>query len=205
MARALQHDRLMRVSHSHVAATARDDSQENQILALRLIQHPGTYSEWESRHSQLMKQVCQPTQLRQQIIRMRATTLSLVHRRAVFEFLRDTKVTGVKRHRFIALFYGSRDYASAMVIEHGHYVRTWMSASCSRFIGAQVLHDPAYEAPLSAYEQWYGEYFRMFCHLQIAPAEEDGPAFQRALLPVLKERADEAREQLLRLQCLGWH
>jgi hypothetical protein len=206
MARGLQHDRLMRVSHSHVAATARDDSQENQILALRLIQHPGTYSDWENQHSQLMKQVCQPPRLRQQIIQMRATTLSLVHRRAVFEFLRDSKITGVKRRRFIAMFYGSRDYASSVVIEHGHYVRSWVSASCARFIGAEILYDPAFEAPLAAYEQWYGEYFRMFCHVQVASAaEEEGTVVQRALVPVLKERAREAREQLLHLPYAGPH
>ncbi len=127
------------------------------------MQHPGTYSDWESRHSQLMKQVCQPTGFAQQIIRMRTTTLSLVHRRAVFEFLRDSKITGMKRRRLIGMFYGSRDYASAMLIEHGHYVRSWVSASCSRFIGTQVLHDSAFEEPLSRTSNAMARYFRMFC------------------------------------------
>ena len=39
MARSLRLDRLMRASHAHVEATARDDTQENQILAMRLIEH----------------------------------------------------------------------------------------------------------------------------------------------------------------------
>jgi hypothetical protein len=200
MARGLQHDRLMQVSHSHVAATARDESQENQILAVRLMQHPGTYTDWEQRHSRLMLQVCQPTRMRAQIIKMRETTLSLFHRRCVFEYLRDRRITGAVRHRYIALFYGDRDYATSMVIEHGHYTRSWVSASCSRFIGAEILRDPAFEAPLSAYEQCYSEYFRMFCDLQLLSKENISTACEQALLPLLKERARLAREQLLHLR-----
>jgi hypothetical protein len=200
MARSLQFDRLMRVSHSHVAATARDENQENQILALRLMQHPGTYSDWERRHSQLMQQVCAPTRMREQIVKMRETALSLFHRRCVFEYLRDRHVTGAARHRYIALFYGARDYATSMVIEHGHYIRSSVSASCSRFIGSEILHDPAFEAPLAAYEQWYTEYFRVFCDLQLMSAESVSTPVEKALLPLLKERASLARERLLHLR-----
>ena len=200
MARSLRYDRLMRVSHSHVAATARDDNQENQVLALRLMQHPGTYSDWEQRHSRLMQQVCQPTRLRRQMIKLRATTLSLIHRRCVFEYLRDRQLTGARRHRYIALFYGARDYATSMVIEHGHYTRTWISASCSRFIGAEVLRDPAFDAPLTVYEQWYTEYFRVFCDLQLLNEENVTTGCERALLPLLKERALLARQRLLLLR-----
>ena len=200
MAQGLQHDRLMRASHSHVAATARDEGQENQLLAMRLIQHPATYTEWENRHSKLMHQVCQPRRFRQQIVQMRATTLALVHRRAVFEYLREAKITGAKRHKYIELFYGSRDYASSVVIEHGHYIQSLVSASCSRYIGTELLHDPAYAAPLSAYEQWYGEYFRMFCNLQLSTGDSVSKECERDLLPMLKERAIIARERLLQLR-----
>lgn len=200
MARSLRLDRLMRVSHAHVEATARDDSQENQILAMRLIEHPGTYSDWEQRHSQLMQRVCQPTRLRAQMVRMRETTLALIHRRAVFEYMRDRKITGGKRHQYIALFYGARDYASSMVLEHGHYLRSWVSDSCSRYIGSEILRDPAFAAPLAAYEQWYTEYFRVFCDLQLATSETVSTACERALLPFLKERANLARERLLSLR-----
>ncbi|HEV2700497.1 MAG TPA: hypothetical protein VGV09_02620 [Steroidobacteraceae bacterium] len=200
MTRALEHGRLMRVSHSHVAATAREVGQENQILAQRLLQHPQTYSDWEYRHSRLMHKVCQPTRLRAQMIKMRATTLSLLHRRYVFEYLRDRKVTGALRHRYIALFYGARDYATAMVMEHGHYTRACVSASCSRFIGAQVLRDPAFAAPLTAYDELYGEYFRLFCDLQLMSEESASSACAQALLPDLRERTRVAREQLVRLR-----
>ena len=200
MAQSLRHDSLMRVSHSHVAQTARDDNEENQILAMRLMQHPGTYAEWESGHSKLMHEVCQPTRFRAQLVKMRETTLRLVHRRAVFEYLRDRKITGAKRHRYIAIFYGSRDYASSVVVEHGHYTRTWISSSCSKFIGTEVLRDPAFEAPLIAYEQWYGEYFRAFCDLELASSETLSTPCETALLPYLKERAEVARERLIRLR-----
>jgi len=200
MARSLRLDRLMRASHSHVAATARDDNHEQQVLAMRLIEHPGTYTDWETRHSQLMQRVCQPTRLKAQMLRMRETTLALIHRRSVFEYLRDRNITGAKRHRYIALFYGSRDYASSVVVEHGHYTRSWISASCSRFIGSEILRDPAFEAPLAAYEQWYSEYFRVFCDLQLTTSENVSTACEQALLPLLKERAWVARERLLAMR-----
>ncbi len=164
------------------------------------MQHPGTYSDWEHRHSQLMQQVCRPHGMRAQLIKMRETTLSLIHRRCVFEYLRDRRITGAQRHRYIALFYGARDYATSMVMEHGHYSRTSLSASCSRFIGAEILRDPAFEAPLIAYEQSYSEYFRVFCDLQLMSVEKMSSACEKALLPLLKERARLAREQLLHLR-----
>lgn len=200
MARSLRHDRLMRVSQSHVEATARDENNEQQVLALRLIQHPGTYSEWENRHSQLVQQVCQTKRLKNQVVRMRETTLSLIHRRSVFEYLRDRRITGAKRHHFIALFYGSRDYATSVVVEHGHYLRSYVSASCLRYIGTELVRDPAFDAPLAAYELWYAEYFRLFCDLQLATAENVTTACEKALLPFLKERATLARQQLLRIR-----
>jgi hypothetical protein len=85
-------------------------------------------------------------------------------------------------------------------VEHGHYLRSWISASCSRYIGSELLRDPAFEAPLEAYEQWYGEYFRAFCDLQLASEETVSTACERALLPLLKERATLARERLLQLR-----
>jgi hypothetical protein len=199
-ARGLRHERLMRASHSHVAATARDDNNEHSIVAMRLMQHPATYTQWEVGHSRLMQQVCQPTRLRAQIVRMRATTLRLIHRRAVFEYLRDRRLTGARRHRYIELFYGPRDYASSLLVEHGHYVRSWVSASCSRFIGTEVLHDPAFEAPLAEYELLYSEYFRLFCDLQLTSAENGTFRCEKPLLPLLKERCEQAREWLIRLR-----
>jgi hypothetical protein len=199
MARTLRHDRLMRVSHSHVAATARDDTLQEQPLLQRLMQEPCTYAEWETQHSQLMQQVCRPARLRAQIVRMRATTLSLIHRRAVFEYLRDRRITGEKRHRYIALFYGARDYANALILEHGRYMRSWVSASCSRFIGSEVIHDPAFEEPMAEYEQTFAGYFRLYCDLQLAGPESDEARCEAALLPFLKEGARLARERLIRL------
>jgi hypothetical protein len=200
MARGLRHERLMRASHSHVAATARDGSNAHSIVAMRLMQHPATYTQWEVGHSRLMQQVCQPARLRVQIVRMRATTLRLIHRRAVFEYLRDRRITGAQRHRYIELFYGPRDYASSLLVEHGHYIRSWVSASCSRFIGTEVLHDPAFEAPLAEYELLYSEYFRLFCDVQLTSAENANFHCESPLLPLLKERCEQAREWLIRMR-----
>ncbi len=189
----------MQASHSHVQATARDSSHAQQILALRLMQHPATYSDWEQQHSQLMQQVCRQKHFRAQLVRMRVTTMRLIHRRAVFEYLRDRKITGEQRHRYIEMFYGPRDYAESMVLEHGHYMRSWASASCATHIGSEVLRDPAFDEPMIEYEEWYGEYFHLFCDLQLSTRTDQRAKRDRALLPFLKRRAEEARERLVRL------
>jgi hypothetical protein len=61
------------------------------------------------------------------------------------------------------------------------------------------MHDPALDAPLALYEEWYAEYFRAFCDMELAETEEEQQAAlaHEALKPLLKHRVTEARRAIL--------
>jgi len=62
-----------------------------------------------------MRSVSGQTHLDSQVIALRSTALSLLHRKAIFDYLRYREITGRKRHRFFTVFYGSRDYVNAVL------------------------------------------------------------------------------------------
>src|SRR2546430_6183321 len=86
------------------------DSPADALVASRILGHPHAYRRWEAEHGRLMRSVSAQTNVDRQVTALRSTALSLVHRKAMFDYLRDREITGRKRHRFFSLFYGSRDY-----------------------------------------------------------------------------------------------
>jgi len=161
--RALPHTRLMRESESHVEATARTGSALERLVTGRILAEPRAYLRWEAEHSQLMHKVADHRRLAQQALQLRSTTLALIHRKALFEYLRDRGVTGAARHRVLELFYGTRDYSTAVIAEHGQYLRSASSGLCSCHLGGAVLQDPAFDEAIERYEACYTDYFRVFC------------------------------------------
>jgi hypothetical protein len=160
---------------------------------------PDTYRRWEVEHDRLMHTVSDRGRLSQQITALRTALFGLVHRRAVFEYLRARQITGLKRRRVLALFYGCRDYTNAVLCEHGNYVRCSSSYLCAHHLGEHLMQDAAFNEPLQLYEEWYAEYFRSYCDTQLAETEQekDASATLEALQPLLKRRLAEARQAIL--------
>ncbi|HTY48955.1 MAG TPA: hypothetical protein VMB48_04610 [Steroidobacteraceae bacterium] len=197
MAIAVRFQRLMRESESVVEATARSGSDEQRVIAQRLIAHPQSYLLWESRHAQLMRQVSLHRRPSDQRVALRWTALALIHRKALFEYLRDRHITGRARHRLFELFYGTRDYANAVVIEHTRFLRNASSFYCTSHIGAGLLGDAVFEGPLLDYEQQYNDYFRLFCESAVAGSTDTDSDAQRALVLYLKRCLGDARRIIL--------
>jgi hypothetical protein len=167
--------------------------------ARRMLECPETYRRWEMEHDRLMRTISDRERLAEQVTVLRRTVFALVHRRAVFEYLREAQVTGEKRRRALALFYSSRDYTDAVLREHGNYVRCSSSYLCTHHLGEHLMHDAAFYEPLLLYEEWYGEYFRAYCDTELADTEQEreaGVALD-ALKPLLKHRLSEARQAIL--------
>ena len=124
-----------------------------------------------------------------------------MHRKALFEYLRDCQVRGARRHRLFALFYGFRDYTNAVLAEHGNYVRCSSSYLCMNYLGEHLMRDAALDEPLQIYERWYAEYFRTFCDVALAETEEEKHkvAAMEALQPLLKYQLAEARQAILQM------
>jgi hypothetical protein len=200
-ARAYKHERLMDASERCVEAAARSAGTENQLVACRILEQPAAYQRWVSHHDHLMRSVSEQARLERQVLALRRSTFGLVHRKALFGYLRDQHVVGARRRRLFALFYGPRDYEGSVVAEHGNYLRSTSSYLCSRLLADELMHDGAMQGPLQVYEEEYADYFRIFCDIALAetPLEKEATTPFLPLQPFLKHRLNEARQAILEL------
>jgi hypothetical protein len=196
--RGFGHARLMEESESRVQMSAYLHTPAD-AAARRMLECPETYRRWEVEHDRLIHTISGRERLSEQVTALRRTVFGLVHRRAVFEYLREAQVTGARRRRALALFYGCRDYTDAVLREHANYVRCSSSYLCTHHLGGHLMHDAAFYEPLLLYEEWYAEYFRAYCDTELAETEQEreaGVALD-ALKPLLKHRLTEARQAIL--------
>jgi hypothetical protein len=197
---AYKHAQLMEESELRVAMSAYARSPADMVTR-RLLHCPELYGRWQAEHDRLMRTVSKQPQPPHQVTALRATAFALVHRRAVFEYLRDARLTGSKRHRLFGLFYGCRDYTNAVLAEHSSYVCCSSSYLCTQHLGQHLVHDAAFDEPLQLYEEFYREYFRAFCDAELAETDSEREAVQllEAFRPLLKLRLREARQAILAL------
>lgn len=198
---AYRHARFMEESEARMEMAAVFDSPADTLVASRILGHPHAYRRWEAEHDRLMRSVSGRTHLDEQVVALRSTALSLVHRKAMFDYLRYREITARKRRRFFAVFYGSRDYYNAVLSEHGKYVRCSSSYLCTQYLAEHLMEDYALEEPLQIYEQWYAEYFRAYCDGALAETEEEKllAAPMEELMPLLKHQLAEARHAILQM------
>ena len=170
---AYMHSRLMEESEARIEMAACFDSPADTLVADRILRNPDAYRRWEAEHDRLMRAVSEQARLARQVVALRSTAFGLIHRKATFEYLRDRQITGARRHRLIAQFYGVRDYANAVVAEHGNYARCSSSYLCTYHLAERLMQDAAFDEPLRLYEQWYSEYFQTYCDVALAQTVEE--------------------------------
>jgi hypothetical protein len=179
--------------------TANSLAPADVFVAERILVRPAEFTRWEVHHDRLMRAVSVHGRLPQQMLALRTTAFSLIHRKALFEYLRRRQVTGEKRKKLLAVFYGCTDYTSAVLAEHGNYVRCSSSYLCTQHLAEHLMRDPALDAPLRLYEEWYRDYFQAYCDLELAETEEEKAAClaQECLQALLKHRVTKARRVIL--------
>jgi hypothetical protein len=195
----LSHDRLMEESQRRLANVVVSGPESDERVVSRLLENPRDYRRWEDEHAMLMRRIAAERLPSVQKAQLLNTSLALIHRKAMFEYLRDERVRGTRRREIVAHFFSQRDYMSAVVAEHGRYVRSAASYLCSSHVGSNVMFDALFEAPLTEYEDLYAGYFRTYCSVVLA-AEEDTVA--QSMLPVLadlKAQIGEWRRALIAL------
>lgn len=189
---AVNHARLMRESTDRVQSALYSDNPNEQLVASRLLQSPAAFQTWENEHSGLMREVANPGFSRTQAALLKKATFRLIHRKALFEYLRDQQVRGNLRRRIILSFHPTQDYTRSVIAEHGLYLRKACSFLCTSHVGANVVRDPGFFDPMSRYQALYAEYFQIFCRAHFgADSAETEP--QVALLPLLKYQLEECR------------
>ena len=168
-------------------------------VASRILERPEAYRRWEAEHNRLMRAISDQAHFDGQIGALRTTVFGLVHRRALFEYLRCRHLSGRKRRHLLSIYYGYRDYTNAMIAEHGNYVRWSSSYLCTHHLGEHLMQDAAFSEPLQLYEEWYMDYFRTYCDVELADTDEERQALipLSELRPLLKHRLGEARQAIL--------
>jgi hypothetical protein len=193
--------RLMEESEICVIEASRSGTPTQMLVATRLISHPETFRVWEAEHAQLMTKVSSQTYLHRQAIALRATALTLLHRKAVFEYLQERLLTLAQRKRLMAMFHSMRDYSSSLIAEHASYLRDSSSYWCSHHLARRLIKDGVFAEPLLLYEERYTDYFRVFCDVELAETQQEKAAVEpmRSLQPLLKHQLAEARREILNM------
>jgi hypothetical protein len=192
----MSHARLMRASTDRIESALHSEDHKEQLVAARIMETSGNFQRWESGHSQLMKSVADFAGLGNQVSALKRTTLGLIHGKALFDYLKNKEVRGDERTALMKHFYPNRGFTSALVTEHGNYLRRSCSFLCTSHVGNDVVHDDAFLDPLQHYEELYAEYFELYCRMQM-PGDQVDSASERALLPLLKHQLSEWRWKIL--------
>lgn len=193
----LSHDELMEASHDCVQQAARSRQPQVEIIASRLLESPVNYKSWESEHASLMRNVAAERLPASQRSAMLSGSFSLIHRKALFEYLRDKKLRGQQRERLVQNFFPLRDFTDAVRSEHMQYVRSAASYLCVGHVGRDLMFDALFADPLLEYEEIYHEYFYAHCDQIIS--DPDAFALPADLINSMKNRVGEWRKALLAL------
>jgi hypothetical protein len=195
----LSHDRLMEESQRRLRDAVLSDEVNEGRVATRILDSSRLYRDWENEHAMLMRRIAAERLPGIQKAQLLTISLSLIHRKALFEYLRDERVHGRRREEIMAHFFAHRDCASAVVAEHGRYLQSAASYLCSSHVGSNLMFDALFESPLAEYEDLYASYFRTYC--DVALADERDPV-ATSMLPVLldlKAQIGEWRQALIAL------
>jgi hypothetical protein len=184
-------------SQRRVKQAAASAEPRVQAVARHVLGDSGTQRRWHIEHSHYMRTVADRMRREQQRAALRTVAFGLVHRMALFQYLRDSTVRSEERRRVVALFHGSRAYSEAVVTEHRLFIRSAASQLCATYIGDTLLEDPAFDGPFAEYERRYHEYFELFCHVRACAAA--GEHLFNSLLPYFKLRVSEQRAAILAL------
>ena len=196
---SVDHKRLMRESTDRVQRALYSENPNEQLVASRLLESPAGFGTWESEHSGLMREVATPGFRRTQAALLKKATFRLIHRKALFEYLRDERIRGTVRRRIIASFHPAQDYSRSVIAEHGLYLRKACSFLCTSHVGSNVVCDPGFLDPMWRYQELYAQYFQIFCHTHFGTESADS-APQGELLPLLKHQLEECRVAIMNPQ-----
>jgi len=193
---AVSHARLMRESTDRVQTALVSSDNNEQLVARRILENPAVWLQWETEHSNLMRQLANCGVRNAQVAALKHTTFRLLHGKALFQYLRRSEVRGRGRVEIMAHFRPGRSYENAVIAEHNVYLRKACSYLCVHHVGSDVVEDPAFLNPMQRYEQLYTEYFNVYCSSLVETPDSDALS-QLALLPLLKKQLNEYRWAIL--------
>ena len=184
--------RMMECSELRISEIAKTEDGYRKQVASRVLESAHTFRQWEGSHSQLIKGVVAEQKTGRQVLAVKRMALSLIHRKAPFEYLRDKHVRGLARHRFFSVLYGQHDFAGAVVREHHSYLTSVCSFLCVDQFCAPLTMDH-----ISDYEKTYTNYWRVHTSCLLEPKESSQYEQDLALSQCILEDLQRARQRIL--------
>jgi hypothetical protein len=188
----------MGLSESRIEMIRWSGVPEIRSVVTRLLDTRAVYSRWRSFHYGLLKDVAASRNLQEQRAQFRKASFSLIHRQALFEHLRVSRVMGREREAIFSVLYSSADYSRAVIAEHGRYLQANSSLFCTDYLESSVMDDSEFSAGLADYREKYLQYFGVYCDWIIAEDRGEDYAL-RPLIPELKKELLQGQLQLLRI------
>ena len=189
----------MEESQRRLSGAAQGGHTNEELIASRILENLKDFRRWEDEHASLMRGIAAERYPEAQKRALLLVSLGLIHRKALFEYLRDRQVRGTVRHRVIEHFFSRRDYTTSVVAEHGKFLRSTASYLCSSHVGRSVMYDAIFDEPLVEYEELYNEYFCSYCDFVLMPPEDPIAATTQMLLGPMKAQITQWRQALLAL------
>ena len=194
-ASALTHPQLMRESERRIESAVDSTDPGESIVARRLLADGAVLRLWSVEHARYMRVVARERRRPDQLSALRVVSFGLIHRKAVFEYLRSERPPEGERRRVVSIFHRSLGHSAALVAEHREFIRASCSILCTSHIATSVLEATIFDEALRDYERMFSEYFRLFCSARRAGPGVPDPC--HALLPYLKHELEEQRRLIL--------
>jgi hypothetical protein len=138
--------------------------QRDARIANTVLQDSRSYRIWESRHADLLVPVARHNGSKPLLLELRNAQVKLIHRRALFRYLRINEVRGEKRQRLFSHLHNTLDYRDAVVAEHRQYMLAVSSRISADYI-IGIMNDANSPKLLEQYEELYARYFEIKCYI----------------------------------------
>lgn len=167
-----RHKTLMDESEQALWTAAEKKTGADARIAQQVLNDAKSHNLWESRHADLLLPVAAQSSRVPQVIALRDLEVRLVHRRALFDHIREHQMRGAARDKLFRVFYGSREFRDAVLAEHRQYMLA-VSSRVSADHLINVMRDPVSKRLIEQYEALYAQYFDLYCYRATA----DDPAY----------------------------
>jgi len=189
---------LMDFSESRLDVLRYAGTDDERRIIGRLLDQPSSYRRWGAFHYPIMQKVASTRNRREQLVRLRQSNFVLLHRQALFEYLRQSGVTGRDRETLFHVFYGQTNYARAVITEHAHYLQSNSSLYCTDHLQLQLMQDAGFANGFEDYRKLYMDYFALYCGWAIGESRGFDYVTEPLLLE-MKQRLSRAAAQLMAL------
>ncbi|MEM1261796.1 MAG: hypothetical protein AAGH76_05340 [Pseudomonadota bacterium] len=161
--RVFSRDKLMEASEEALTSAVGSGTRiaSHAIAAERLLEDTRSFQAWESLHARLMQSVADRSSVGEQLFTLREQALTQIHKKALFEVMREGDWTHAERRYFFETLYDKRvDPYAAILNEHRSFIQAASSHCCLVSIGDRFMHDAVFDSWLADYADDYHRYIR---------------------------------------------